>query len=111
VPRRVANSDAPFSPRVGWRAQTAITMIRNPPGGFEDVVRSYYLEHGVLDRLRDRCRRILNDAPLTDEAAAAAPADREVVFGPFSKGARAMVAALLKAMDELPGASAPSHQQ
>jgi len=93
-------------------AQTAITMIRSPPGGFDDVVRSYYMEHGVLDRLRDRCQRILNDAPLTDEAAAtAAPADHEVVFGPFSKGARTMVAALLKAMDELPSASAPSQQQ
>ena len=94
--------------------QTAITMMRRPPAGFEDVIRSYYFTNGVLNRLRERCRAMLASPSATDAAtpAASAPASSSsappngrsaegALYGPISKGAQAMLAAVLKAMDEL----------
>ena len=80
--------------------QTAVATLRNPPRAFEDVIRQYYIEGNVLGRLRDRCRAILASPPAEEDAPPVGSAEG-ILFGPISRGARAMITALLKAMDEL----------
>ena len=80
--------------------QTAVSTLRHPPEAFESVIRLYYLERDVLGRLQQRCRAMLT-SPSAEETSAPAGNVEGALFGPISRGARAMIQALLKAMDEV----------